>query len=324
MEERAISPVAGITAESPVVGTTVDGLAVNTNILETLREKKSFSIERYGSLDEFFEKMTEELTWAIAGFVGKEIELNLAEVVLFSGSDDSAADEGASTLTRISDSGGRLASFVSIDSTVFRSILGALLGSYSRPVSVQNQIELSVAELKLMQRFVHQIGAALFNTLSATHFKDAEAEVIAIDGRQLIAEADKSELISITIEISADDHIWQIKVILPLEILEPSDATGSNNALLDMKRQEERRWKEKLQGNINKLPIPLRAQIVSMEMALVDVARLAPGNMLDVQFDLTNVRIIDGDENCAFLSNIELNEYGFLLRVAGDSGSRGV
>jgi len=111
---------------------------------------------------------------------------------------------------------------------------------------------------------------------------------------------------------------------LPLEILEPSDAAGSNNAALDMKRQEERRWKEKLQGNINKLPIPLRAQIVSMEMALVDVARLAPGNMLDIRFDLTNVRIIDGDENCAFLSNIELNEYGVLLRVAGVSGSRGV
>ena len=310
-----------ISADSEIAS---EGLAINTNLLETLREKKGFSIERYGSLDEVFENMTKELTELIGGFVGCETELELAEVVLFSVDENSTIEEDMPALAKISDNEGQLISFVSIESAVFRDILGVLLGSYSRPASMQNQVLLSVAETKLLLRFVRQVGAGLLNTLYEQPANGVEFEILAFDDRQLMAAADKSELISITFDISADEHKWQIKIIMPLEKLEPNNQVVSDNDMYDLRRHEEWLWKEKLQSNIKKIPISLRAQIASMEMALADVASLVPGSTLGIQFDLTNVRIIDADENCAFFSNIELNESGVELRVAGNIGNKGV
>lgn len=301
-----------------------EGLAINTNLLETLREKKGFSIERYGSLDEVFEKMIEELTRLVGGFVGCETELELAEVVLFSGVDNSSAEEEMPTLAKISDNEGQLISFISIESAVFRDILGVLLGSYSRPASMQNQPLLTVAETKLLLRFVRQIGAGLLNTLFEQSTNDVEFEILDFDDKQLIAAADKFELISTTFDISADDHTWQIKITMPLEKLEPNNQAAFDNDIHDLRRHEEWLWKEKMQSNIKKIPISLRAQIASMEMALADVASLVPGATLGIQFDLTNVKIIDADENCAFFSNIELNESGVELRVAENMGNKGV
>ncbi len=312
-------------SEKPVdVNIAVEGSPINTNLLDTLREKKGLSIERYGSLDDILKNMEEELIRQIGGFVGKEIELELIEVVLFPGIEDTANEEEGPVLARINDHNEQLVSFISIESTVFRSILGVLLGGYSWQQSEQRQTDLSAAECKLFLRFVHQTGAALLNALNFNHANSAGLEVAGIDTKHLMAESDKTELVSITFEISIDGAIQQIKILTPLEVLEPGNLAASESDVASIKQREERVWKAKLQGRIDELSIPLRAQIVSMEMSLVDVAGFAPGDMLDVRFDLTNVMIIDGDENCTFLSDIELGKNSTQLRIARASKSKGV
>ena len=184
-------------------------------------KKTDFSSDRYGSLDEIIKNIEEEFTEIITTFVGAGVELELAEVTLFTGIEQL---EDKPIFCQVVRTDQPIASFIGLNIGVFRSILATLLGSAENPKT--KNLPLSTAENKLFLRFCRQLGAGLLNVLELTPDDAKEFEISLADDKAFNVLTTKAELVSIPFDLAINNTVHRITILSPMELLEPKSIMG--------------------------------------------------------------------------------------------------
>ncbi len=288
-----------------------DGVVINTNLLDKLRKKNEFSIDRYGSLDEILDKIEDALREEMTIIIGENLEFSLSEITLFSTVEDLEQKIGMLNCAVVADHNEQLLCCIAMGAHSFHGILEMLLGNGEVQEIAQDKSPLTDAETKLYLRICDQIAISVLNTLEIDFGSRPHPHLI--EQKFLNAIPGKMELISVNFGLTIGNVSYPFAVLVPLEILEPGNIRGSNNSSGPSKKMLE--WKNKLNRKLCDIELPLHAQIASAAVPLADIVSYRPGIQLDMQLDLKHVKISDSDGNCAFLADIELSQKNIQLRV---------
>ena len=270
-------------------------------LLDALRTE--FSVTKYDGLDEKLAKLEDSLREILAGLMKEEVEISSSNVALNLADNDFFAPDSGLYIVGCFDNRQRLELCLCLNSSSFRLLLNTMLGGTKNASNQPNESVLSDAERKLLKRFSKQLHMVLGEELE---FGQKGSEFELFNHSDFAKSTNNREMIRLDYDLVLRNTKFKLSFLVPLDILDPVSHAGQSGYSNVAYENRQEKWALAISKNVEGVYVPLFAELATLEMNLIDVAKLKTGSSLQVEFALGDVKITGGEEAGLFHANINL------------------
>lgn len=289
---------------------------IDVNILGALRQSAEYSIDEDARLLDFFNDVHESCAETIADFIGEEVSVSerSVEMLKLDLSTKNLDDDDKLYGNVVGDEEQLLFIFVSTQPD-FKRLLQLVLSGEVDEEKLGATGPLSTAENKLLLRVYNQLSECLFEKYEMLSNRGVPRRPVGITSQTFSALSEMEEFTQASMEFCVGETKISIGLFLPFDLIStPAEVVFTSDELQE-KNKDERIWKETLRKSIEILPVNLEAELVSADLSLDEVSRLAVGDRINLSFGQKQIPLSYDDGARAFLARTELQGTKLLLRV---------
>ena len=303
----------------------LDEIVSQPDVLEILRRRPSLSLEDIEGIDASIEVLTASVNERLERFISEKMPLEYAGIDVFDLSLKSKMDGEQLVTARIDGDEEEFLAAVSIKPATLRILLALTLCGTAEKADLTEPITLSFSERRIFTRFADQIMSGHFENIAENPELQIPRKPNLIDGDELAELAFIGQLVRIKYSFHFQDNTYQFYILASQSLLDADRAVRDEDDGIDLTIQasQEASWKKSMLRVVEHLGLPFCAQLADVEKPLTYVSSLKVGDILDVELNLQQVKVVDDDNKLAFWAWVDVQNDETLVRAIGSPSKSG-
>ena len=303
----------------------LDEIISQPDVLEILRRGPSLSIEDIDGIDASIEILTTSVNERLERFISEKMPIEFSGIDVFDLSLKSKMDNEQLITARIDGDEEEFLAAVSIKPATLRILLALTLCGTIEKADLTEPITLSFSERRIFTRFADQLMSGHFENISENPELQIPRTPNIIDSDELAELAFIGQLVRIKYNFHFNDNTYEFYILASQSLLDADKTANDDDDGIDLTIQasQEASWKKSMLKVVEHLGLPFCAQLVDVEKPLTYVSSLKVGDILDVELNLEQVKVVDDDNNLAFWAWVDVQNDETLIRAIGSPSKSG-
>lgn len=276
-------------------------------LLELLRNNGGNPLDETDGFDSKVECLVRDAKAALAEFSGAKAAVTGGAVRLYAPDLEGIPGD---CLVRVPLDEEQTLAFLSVDAPAVRALISGLFAMPSSANGEQGAAELYRSEKQVFIRFADHLMAAVYASGDVIGTTPLPMRPVLCDSETFGEIVEQVEWVVIGMTAQCLGVAMSFNLMLPFEQFDPLPASagaGRNNQdgavpePVDASFDPD--WQSTLQTVIDGIPVGFVAELTRTELPLADIGSLSVGDVVG-DFDLSGVRVLDGDGNTAFVAEL--------------------